>query len=262
MTQTLRERQDVDFDKNQFLFIIPMEWQGMKCEDYLRSLFFEANWIKKDEHRNRLIFSPFLDCYVNYLRNPKEKYYQRDLRRERKYLLYSMVPNTETEGIIFDFTCFQMQNAKELSAVSSKLAAGDLLLTPTVLHTKVIDLPSLGNLIKQIVSRNAEIEANKVITSAKTIINHKDGMHLKKKHLSNPRMRYKVMRHNIYKSNCYKTNETARVHDEKTISLAISYIIENLCNIRYILVSQLNFNSLFCLFNDFAREQRNIKIFL
>ncbi|KAI8645931.1 hypothetical protein BD408DRAFT_410858 [Parasitella parasitica] len=174
----LRHHEIIDFDKCQFLFITPIEWQGERYHDFIRKLFLEAKWITLGDHRSRLVLLPFLDCYVSYLGKTSEASYRQDFIRERKYLLCSMVPDIETDGIIFGISCFQMQNAKELSTVSNKLTTEELLLSPTVLHTEMIRLPSLKGLIKGIILKNAKgkldmtdpvDQKKKLLISTKTI---------------------------------------------------------------------------------------------
>jgi hypothetical protein len=238
IAQFLKRRQGIDFDRTQFLFITPIEWHDEKYEGYLRPLFFEAGWVTQQDHKNRLIFSPFLDCYVNLLRNINDINYQRDFKRERKYLICSMVPNIETDSITFSLICFQMQNAKELSAVSKKLATGELLLTPTILHTEAIELPSLKNLIKEIVSKNAKINATETIAAAKPRNILKDGIRPKRKHLHVSR-RIKEKLHDVYDAISYKAKEKIGYPDEKFISLIIEDITKELPSIYTMLVRHL-----------------------
>ena len=133
------------FDKSQIIFCLPAEWTEDKYENDLRALFLKAGWINKEDHKNRLIFSTFIERFVHYLQMDNDN----DIKfeRERKYLLFHMDQNS------IRLTCYQMQCAKELIAVSKKLAASDFLLTPTVLDNESIYLSSFDEIVQNIIER-------------------------------------------------------------------------------------------------------------
>lgn len=131
------------FDKSQLIFCLPVEWKEEKYKNGLRALFLKAGWITNTDHTTRLIFSNFVERFAGYLQIEKiEK-----LERERKYLLCHM------NEISISLTCFKMQNAKELIAVSKKLAVSDFLLTPTILDDELLSLSSLDQMIRNKIER-------------------------------------------------------------------------------------------------------------
>jgi hypothetical protein len=181
--QELRENCDITIDKTQFLFITSLEYNTKEYEDALRSLFKESRWLEAEDHPNHLIFSTFIDSLISYLQDTSNRC-NRGFGRERKYLLCNMIPKKETDEVLFNVTCFKMQNAKELSLVSRKLALSDLLLTPTILSSETIELPSIKNIIidkiKMILTDNAEqyIQYHEVIsTVVKEIVNDIDSIY-------------------------------------------------------------------------------------
>lgn len=239
MANLLKRNKEINFDQSQFLFIIPIEWRDKGLECSLRSLFLESNWITKDDHRNRLIFLPFLDCYINYLRNSRLSSWHKEFKREGKYLLYSMVPNTETGGIIFGITCFQMQNAKELSAVSRKLASGDLLLIPTILHSKTIELPSLKDVVKPIIIKNTEKKSNECKATTKIEKCNIRGIQHKRNCLS---ISTEIISKKIGCARdtiLFKTNEIAGVYDDEFITMAAEEIASKLLKTYKLIASYL-----------------------
>ena len=133
------------FDNSQIIFCLPVEWTEDKFENDLRALFLKAEWINKEDHKNRLIFSTFIERVVHFLQIYNDNNIK--FERERKYLLFYMDQNS------IRLTCYQMQCAKELIAVSKKLAASDFLLTPTVLDNESIYLSSFDETIQNIIER-------------------------------------------------------------------------------------------------------------
>lgn len=181
--QELRESCEITIDKTQFLFITPFEYNAKKYEHDLRSLFTKSRWLRAEDHPNNLVFSTFVNSLISYLQNINDRGNWK-FGRERKYLLCSMMPRKETDEILFNITCFKMQNDKELSAVSRKLALSNLLLTPTILSSETIELPSIRNIIsgriRMIITDHAEHyiqhqEAISIVT--KEIINDIDSIY-------------------------------------------------------------------------------------
>jgi len=106
--------------------------------DQLRALFMETEWIHQNDPKNRLIFSPFIEGLCQYLTAVNAYNFE----REKKYLLLSL------DKTAIHLLSFQMQSAKELIAVSKKLAASDFLLVPTDLgDAATMDISDLDRLI-------------------------------------------------------------------------------------------------------------------
>lgn len=134
------------FDKSQFIFCLPVEWKEKRYKNDLRVLFLKAGWISNEDHTNRLIFSDFVERFVSYLQLEKLKE-TRKFERERKYLLCHI------NGTYISLTCFKMQSANELIAVSKKLASSDFLLTPTILDDESLSLSSMDQMIRNKIER-------------------------------------------------------------------------------------------------------------
>ena len=133
------------FDKAQIIFCLPAEWTGDKFGNDLRALFLKAGWINREDHKNRLIFSTFIERFVHCLQISEDIAIK--CERERKHLLLFM---DETS---IRLTCYQMQCAKELIAVSKKLAVSDFLLTPTVLDDESVCISGLDKIIHSKIER-------------------------------------------------------------------------------------------------------------
>ncbi|KAF1800253.1 CigB protein [Mucor lusitanicus] len=138
------------FDGSQFLFCLPPGWPFNSYEEEkLRMLFMEAGWVTQNDPKSRLIFSSFIDGLFQCL----VAYENITLERENKYLLLSMNKTT------IHLLTLQMQSAKELIAVSKKLAASDFLLIPSDLGDAVsMDLTKFDvlvhNSVKKIIIRH------------------------------------------------------------------------------------------------------------
>ncbi|KAI8639869.1 hypothetical protein BD408DRAFT_445624 [Parasitella parasitica] len=222
MAHELTQYEEVSLDKCQTIFIIPNVWcDDEQYKDLLCLLFSEAGLVAPGDHKNRLICMPFLDCYVNFLRNTTNTKYRRDFKRERKYLLYSLTPNNETGGTILNLTCFQMQNAKELSAVSSKLATGELLLTPTVLQAERIDLPDFKDMIQQVIAGKPHDYI------AATGIKEYD-IGTTRDHISSYKGKISEAVHHVYDIIAHKARELFGTCDKEIISLLSEEIISQL----------------------------------
>jgi hypothetical protein len=140
------------FDKTQIIFCLPVEWTEDKYGNDLRALFLKAGWVNGEDHKNRLIFSTFIERFVLYLQINKNNGIK--FERERKYLVFYM-DNTSVR-----LTCYQMQSAKELIAVSKKLALSDFLLTPTILDDESIDLSSFNKIVLNKIEKMFTIRQN------------------------------------------------------------------------------------------------------
>lgn len=133
---------NTSFQKTQFNIVTLPDWNENMYKDGLRSLLSKAEWITDQE--NHLIFTPFIDCLIYSLHVSGKKKFE----RERKYILFYMEEDKKnSEQVLVHIIHFVMLNSKELSAVSMKLAAGDLLLTPVIKSDKVFTLPYLRNII-------------------------------------------------------------------------------------------------------------------
>ncbi|CAO3647000.1 unnamed protein product [Mucor fragilis] len=139
LRQDLLEDESLVFDRCQFIFVLPLGWAcSSEYMDGLWALFMETEWIHKSDPKNRLIFSPFIECLCQDLTAKNFNNFE----REKKYLLLSL------DNTVIHVLGFQMQSAKELIAVSKKLAASDFLLVPTELGDAVtMDISELDHLI-------------------------------------------------------------------------------------------------------------------
>ncbi|CAO3646984.1 unnamed protein product [Mucor fragilis] len=134
LRQELLQDERIVLENCQIFFELPLGWTCNEYMDRLRALFMETEWIHQNNPKNRLIFSPFIECLIANKFN--------NLEREKKYLLLCL------DDTAIHVLGFQMQSAKELIAVSKKLAASDFLLIPTNLGDSVtIDISDLDRLI-------------------------------------------------------------------------------------------------------------------
>ncbi|CEP19379.1 hypothetical protein [Parasitella parasitica] len=136
-----------------------------------------------------------------------------------------MVPDIESDGMIFGLTCFQMQNAKELSTVSSKLTTRELLLSPTVLHAEMIKFPGLKCFIKQIILKNAKGKL-----AVEDIVDTKKKMFMPKKTISQKL-------HHIRDTLSHKAKEAIEFNGEGFISLVAEEIMKRFFDIHILVVS-------------------------
>lgn len=145
----LRQNNKLNFDESQFLFITPITWYNTEYEDKLYSLLLQANWIDKDNLKNRLIIVPFLESFIYYLQNSIMDD-SKKFEREAKYLLCSMNPKSELSDSV-RLTHFRVQSAKELSAISKKAAFSDILLASSILDTGKVYFSFFTNSIRDAV---------------------------------------------------------------------------------------------------------------
>lgn len=106
----------------------------------LRALFVEAEWITPEDDESKLMLVPFIEAHVNNLQMFSKG--RPDFRREGKYMILHMHLAEEEDQVVYTLTCFKMQCAKELMAVSRRLASSDFLLVPFVLSSKSVCLPT------------------------------------------------------------------------------------------------------------------------
>ncbi|EPB89495.1 hypothetical protein HMPREF1544_03726 [Mucor circinelloides 1006PhL] len=95
----------------------------------LHTLFLEAGWITHEEDQSKLILVPWIEAHINGLQL------------------------SEKDKIIYTSICFQMQCAKELVAVSKKLASSDFLLVPSVLSSRSVCLPIMNDVLPNAIKR-------------------------------------------------------------------------------------------------------------
>ncbi|KAL9546275.1 hypothetical protein PS6_007744 [Mucor atramentarius] len=135
----------IPLDVSQIVFLLPVYWTEDRQTDMLRTLFLETGWIAADDGESKLVVVPFVEAFVNFLHNSAD--HQIQLARERKYLMLSVCETNGRKKITYTCTCFQMQSAKELIAVSKTLASSDFLLVPTILDSRSIRLPKLNDVL-------------------------------------------------------------------------------------------------------------------
>ncbi|KAL9559107.1 hypothetical protein MBANPS3_000588 [Mucor bainieri] len=123
-------------DSTHIIFVTPpmADWDTT----ILHAFFLEAGWITPEDE-SRLMFVPFIEAHVNYLQS--SALHKEDFQRERKYMLLFMQPTEEGDHICYTSICFQMQCAKELIALSKRLASSDYLLVPSILSSRSVCLP-------------------------------------------------------------------------------------------------------------------------
>ncbi|KAK4521203.1 uncharacterized protein ATC70_013148 [Mucor velutinosus] len=107
----------------------------------LRALFLETGWITTKDSDSKLMLVPYIEAYVNDFQ--MLGVCDEPFQREGKYMLLLPQPAEEAGKVIYTSICFQMHCAKELSAVSKKLAFSDFLLVPSILSSKSICLPTM-----------------------------------------------------------------------------------------------------------------------
>lgn len=149
VAKDLRQNIRLNFDESQFLFITPITWYNTGYEDKLHSLLLQADWINKDNLKNRLIIMPFLESFIYYLQNSIMDD-SKKFEREAKYLLCSMNPRSELSDSV-QLTHFRVQSAKELSAISKKVAFSDILLASSILNTGKVYFSFFTNSIRDTV---------------------------------------------------------------------------------------------------------------
>lgn len=129
----------LSLDTSQIIFMLPPLTDWDIC--LLRALFLEAEWMTAEEDESKLMLVPFIETHVNNLqmfsmtRRPQ-------LRREEKNMQLYVHLLEEKDEVIYTVTCFKMQCAKELVALSRRLASSDFLLVPSVLSSRSVCLPT------------------------------------------------------------------------------------------------------------------------
>ncbi|KAL7326641.1 hypothetical protein PS15p_208944 [Mucor circinelloides] len=145
----LTSKSKLSLDTSQIIFVPPplADWNI----HMLHALFLETGWITHEEDQSKLILVPWIEAHINALRlsGRNEEYFQ----REGKYMLLYMHLTKEKDKIIYTSICFQMQCAKELIAVSRKLASSDFLLVPSVLSSRSVCLPIMNDVLPNAIKR-------------------------------------------------------------------------------------------------------------
>ncbi|KAL7326583.1 hypothetical protein PS15p_208901 [Mucor circinelloides] len=149
----------VSLETSQVIFVPPplVDWDiGL-----LHALFLETGWITHEEDESKLILVPWIEAHVNafQMSGRHEEYFQ----REKKYMLLFMQSTEEGDEAIYTSTSFQMQCAKELIAVSKKLASSDFLLVPSVLSSRSVCLPIIEDALLDAIKRTITDFRNKYI---------------------------------------------------------------------------------------------------
>ncbi|KAG1121569.1 hypothetical protein G6F42_012303 [Rhizopus arrhizus] len=141
----------IPLDLSQIVFLLPVDWTEDRQTDMLRTLFLETGWIAADDGESKLVMVPFVEAFVDFLHKSAD--HQIQLGRERKYLMLSACKTNDPKKITYTCTCFQMQSAKELIAVSKTLASSDFLLVPTILDSRSIRLPELNDVLLVVIKK-------------------------------------------------------------------------------------------------------------
>jgi len=141
----------IPLDLSQIVFLLPVDWTEDRQTDMLRTLFLETGWIAADDGESKLVMVPFVEAFVDFLHKSAD--HQIQLGRERKYLMLSVCETNDHKKITYTCTCFQMQSAKELIAVSKTLASSDFLLVPTILDSRSIRLPELNDVLLVVIKK-------------------------------------------------------------------------------------------------------------
>ncbi|KAL9543779.1 hypothetical protein MBANPS3_007952 [Mucor bainieri] len=138
-------------ETSQLIFVLPIEWEDEACQNDIRTLFCEAGWITHQDGKNKLIFSPFLEVMVDYLQ--KSSKFRKQFVREGKYMFCYVRAGYNDSEVLFNSICFQMQNAKEMIAISKTLASSDFMLVPTIKSSKTISLSNTNQIVRNIVKQ-------------------------------------------------------------------------------------------------------------
>lgn len=101
----------------------------------LRALFLETGWITTKDGDSKLVLVPYIEAYLDVLQTSDT--HKEHFQREGKYILLA-AQQVEEDKVIYTTTCFQMQCAKELVAISKKLAFSDFLLVPSIFGSRSI----------------------------------------------------------------------------------------------------------------------------
>ncbi|KAK4521198.1 uncharacterized protein ATC70_013143 [Mucor velutinosus] len=136
----------------------------------LRTLFLEAEWVTSEEGESKLMLVPFIEANINYLQMFHKG--TRCFEREGKYILLYMQPTKQGDKIIYTATCFQNQCAKELVAVSKRLASSDFLLVPSILSNRSMHLSTMEDAISSAIKEKiANIMSSYKLQSGFTVEN-------------------------------------------------------------------------------------------
>ncbi|KAL9537981.1 hypothetical protein MBANPS3_011297 [Mucor bainieri] len=132
---------------------MPIGWTERYYKDKLFAFFLDMGWITpKDSNESKVLVIPFIQVLAEYFQRSLDQE-EVCMDRERTSVLFSMQLANGDNRSQFSYTFFKMQSAKELIAVSKKLASSDFLLVPSVGDTTSIDLANLEDVIYYAVKR-------------------------------------------------------------------------------------------------------------
>lgn len=151
MKLALKQNLKLNFEESQFLIVTPIEWTGYDYKNGLRFLLLKTGWLLNEDYKNRLIFVNSLKGLIYYLQDADaNKYRIQKFERDYNYLHINTERNGDTA--VIQCTIFRINNAKEFSKVSMKLATSDILLSPKIRENELIELDKLWKTIYQTVS--------------------------------------------------------------------------------------------------------------
>lgn len=151
MKLALKQNLKLNFEESQFLIVTPIEWTGYDYKYNLRFLLLKTGWLLNEDYKNRLIFVNSLKGLIYYLQDADaNKYRFQKFGRDYNYLHINTERNGDTA--VIQCTIFRINNAKEFSKVSMKLATSDILLSPKIRENGLIKLDRLWKAIYQTVS--------------------------------------------------------------------------------------------------------------
>ncbi|KAL9557248.1 hypothetical protein MBANPS3_001479 [Mucor bainieri] len=148
--EELSEEHGVSLETAQLLFVMPLGWTEEYCKDKLCAFFQDVGWVTPKDNKIKLVTIPYIQLLTEHFQR-----WTNHLDRERTSVLFHIQKSWRSEGWIdeFSYTFFKMQSAKELMAVSKKLASSDFLLVPSIGDTTSINLANIEDIVYNVVKK-------------------------------------------------------------------------------------------------------------
>ncbi|KAL9551870.1 hypothetical protein MBANPS3_004052 [Mucor bainieri] len=123
--EVLSKEEGISLETTQLLFVMPLGWTEEYCKGKLRAFFQDVGWITPKDNKSKLVTMPYIQLLTEHFQQLKANH----LDRERT------------------------SSAKELIAVSKKLASSDFLLAPSIGNTTSIHLASIEDIVYNVVKK-------------------------------------------------------------------------------------------------------------
>ncbi|KAL9559102.1 hypothetical protein MBANPS3_000583 [Mucor bainieri] len=150
--EELSKKHGIALETAQLLFVMPLGWTEEYCKDKLRTFFQDVGWITSKDNKSKLVTIPYIQALTEFFQQFTGSHFDRE-RTSVLFQIQNSCSSEEGSTEELSYTFFKMQSAKELIAVSKKLASSDFLLVPSIGNTTPINLASTEDIVYNVVRK-------------------------------------------------------------------------------------------------------------